>query len=103
MVIFAMPAVMLDSGFLCLDRLIGTQFFNQSEGGDTLFYQHMFWFLGPPEVYIIFIPGLGFLSSAKLASRTSGDSTVAYAFAFAQAAEAAMQVKVPSARPISVG
>jgi cytochrome c oxidase subunit I+III len=63
MVIFAMPAVMVDSGFLALDRLISTHFFNQSEGGDTLFYQHMFWFFGHPEVYIIFIPALGFISS----------------------------------------
>jgi cytochrome c oxidase subunit 1 len=63
MVIFAMPAVMLDSGYLCLDRLIATHFFNQSEGGDTLLYQHLFWFFGHPEVYIIFIPGLGFNSA----------------------------------------
>src|SRR5438094_3999563 len=63
MIIFAMPAVMLDSGYLCLDRLIATHFFNQSEGGDAIFYQHMFWFFGHPEVYIIFIPGLGFISS----------------------------------------
>src|SRR5439155_25104477 len=52
-----------DSGYLCLDRLIATHFFNQSEGGDAIFYQHMFWFFGHPEVYIIFIPGLGFTSS----------------------------------------
>jgi cytochrome c oxidase subunit 1 len=63
MIMFAMPAVMLDSGFLCLDRLISTHFFNRSEGGDPIFYQHMFWFFGHPEVYIIFIPGLGMVSS----------------------------------------
>ena len=63
MIMFAMPAVMLDSGYLCLDRLIGTHFFNQSEGGDAIFYQHLFWFFGHPEVYIIFIPALGFTSS----------------------------------------
>ena len=62
MVVFAMPAVMLDSGFLALDRLVGTHFFNQSEGGDTLLYQHFFWFFGHPEVYIIFVPALGFVS-----------------------------------------
>jgi len=63
MIMFAMPAVMLDSGFLALDRLIATHFFNRSEGGDPIYYQHMFWFFGHPEVYIIFIPGLGFISS----------------------------------------
>jgi cytochrome c oxidase subunit I+III len=63
MIIFAMPAVMLDSGFLALDRLIATHFFNRPEGGDPIFYQHLFWFFGHPEVYIIFIPALGYISS----------------------------------------
>src|SRR6266498_2232070 len=63
MVIFAMPAVMLDSTFLLFDRTFSMHFFNRPEGGDPIFYQHMFWFFGHPEVYIIFIPGLGFISS----------------------------------------
>ena len=63
MVIFAMPAVMLDSTYLIFDRTMSMHFFNQSEGGDALFYQHLFWFFGHPEVYIVFMPGLGFISS----------------------------------------
>jgi cytochrome c oxidase subunit I len=63
MIIFAMPAVMLASGLLASDRLIDTHFFNPAEGGDAILYQHLFWFFGHPEVYIIFIPGLGFISS----------------------------------------
>ena len=63
MVIFAMPAVMLDSSYLIFDRTMSMHFFNQSEGGDALFYQHLFWFFGHPEVYIVFMPGLGFISS----------------------------------------
>ena len=64
MVLFAMPAVALGSTFLlAMDRLVGTHFFNPAEGGDVLLWQHMFWFFGHPEVYIIFIPGLGFVSS----------------------------------------
>ena len=62
MIIFAMPAVMLASGTLASDRLIDTQFFNPAEGGDAILYQHLFWFFGHPEVYIIFIPALGFIS-----------------------------------------
>jgi cytochrome c oxidase subunit I+III len=63
MVIIAMPAVMLASSFLIADRLIGTQFFNPVEGGDALLWQHLFWFFGHPEVYIIFLPALGMVSS----------------------------------------
>ncbi|MGA8026524.1 MAG: cytochrome c oxidase subunit I [Bryobacteraceae bacterium] len=62
MVIFAMPAVMIASSFLLSDRTIGTHFVNPAEGGDPLLYQHVFWFFGHPEVYIIFIPALGFVS-----------------------------------------
>ncbi|HEU4643048.1 MAG TPA: cytochrome c oxidase subunit I [Gemmatimonadaceae bacterium] len=63
MIIFAMPAVMLDSSYLAIDRLVGTHFFNPAEGGDVLLHQHLFWFFGHPEVYIIFIPALGMVSS----------------------------------------
>ncbi|WMY10489.1 cytochrome c oxidase subunit I [Paraburkholderia phenoliruptrix] len=63
MVLFAMPAVMLSSTALILDRLVGTHFYNPARGGDVLLWQHLFWFFGHPEVYLIFIPPLGFLSS----------------------------------------
>jgi cytochrome c oxidase subunit 1 len=62
-ILFAMPAVMLASTMLILDRLVGTQFFNHAEGGDQLLWQHLFWFFGHPEVYIIFLPATGFVSS----------------------------------------
>jgi cytochrome c oxidase subunit I+III len=65
MVIFAMPAVTLCSTMLSTDRLsqVSTHFFNQAEGGDALLWQHMFWFFGHPDVYIIFIPATGFVSA----------------------------------------
>ena len=62
MIIFAMPSVMLASTMLILDRLVGTHFLNPADGGDALLWQHLFWFFGHPEVYFIFIPGLGFIS-----------------------------------------
>jgi cytochrome c oxidase subunit I+III len=67
MVIFAMPAVMIASSLLASDRLIDTQIFNPAEGGDAILYQHLFWFFGHPEVYIIFVPALGFVSSIVVA------------------------------------
>ncbi|NNM76277.1 cytochrome c oxidase subunit I [Sphingomonas sp. ID1715] len=62
MVIFSMPSVTLASSFLIADRLVGTHFFNPVEGGDPLLWQHLFWFFGHPEVYIIFLPAVGFVS-----------------------------------------
>ncbi|MGZ5092566.1 MAG: cytochrome c oxidase subunit I [Burkholderiales bacterium] len=63
MIMFAMPAVMFASTALITDRLVGTHFYNPAEGGDSMLWQHLFWFFGHPEVYIIFIPALGFMSS----------------------------------------
>ncbi len=63
MVVFAMPAVMLSSLMLALDRLVDTHFFNPAAGGDALLWQHLFWFFGHPEVYIIFIPATGIVSA----------------------------------------
>jgi cytochrome c oxidase subunit I len=62
-IVFAMPAVMLSSTSLILDRLVGTHFYNAAEGGDALLYQHLFWFFGHPEVYIIFLPATGMVSA----------------------------------------
>jgi cytochrome c oxidase subunit I len=63
MILFAMPAVMLASTELILDRLVSTHFFDIEHGGDALLWQHLFWFFGHPEVYIIFIPGTGIVST----------------------------------------
>ena len=63
MIVFAMPTVATGSALLIMDRLIGTQFFNHTEGGDPLLWQHLFWFFGHPEVYIIFIPATGMVSA----------------------------------------
>jgi cytochrome c oxidase subunit I len=62
MVIFALPSVALASSLLLSDRLVGTHFYNPAERGDALLWQHLFWFFGHPEVYIIFLPATGFVS-----------------------------------------
>jgi cytochrome c oxidase subunit 1 len=76
MVMFAMPAVMLGSSFLISDRLVSTQFFNPAEGGDVLLWQHLFWFFGHPEVYIIFVPALGMIS--EIIATFAGRATFGY-------------------------
>jgi cytochrome c oxidase subunit I+III len=63
MIVFAMPPLIVASVFLAMDRTIGTFFFDPSGGGDPLLWQHLFWFFGHPEVYIILVPALGIVTA----------------------------------------
>jgi len=62
MVVFAFPAVILATALLELERAFGWPFFAAEKGGDPLLWQHLFWFFGHPEVYIIFLPAAGMVS-----------------------------------------
>jgi cytochrome c oxidase subunit I+III len=62
MVIFAVPSVTVAAGLLECDRLFGTAIYSVAGGGSVLLYQHLFWFWGHPEVYILFIPATGMIS-----------------------------------------
>ncbi len=62
MVVFAFPAVILATLMLELERAFGWPFFIPAKGGDALLWQHLFWFFGHPEVYIIFLPAAGMVS-----------------------------------------
>ncbi|MGH6768175.1 MAG: cytochrome c oxidase subunit I, partial [Xanthobacteraceae bacterium] len=62
MIVFAFPAVILATMMLELERAFGWPFFLPSKGGDALLWQHLFWFFGHPEVYIIFLPAAGMVS-----------------------------------------
>ena len=67
MVEFAMPTLLIATNLLGFDRSINTNFFNPNLGGNPLLWQHLFWFFGHPEVYIIFIPALGMVSEIMAA------------------------------------
>jgi cytochrome c oxidase subunit I+III len=62
MIVFAFPAVILATILLELERAFGWPFFIPDKGGDALLWQHLFWFFGHPEVYIIFLPAAGMVS-----------------------------------------
>jgi len=63
MTILALPSVMLVTSMLIADRLVSTAFFAPAASGDVVLFQHLFWFFGHPEVYIIFVPAVGFVSA----------------------------------------
>jgi cytochrome c oxidase subunit I+III len=62
MVVFAFPAVIVASTLLELERAFGWPFFLPEKGGDPLLWQHLFWFFGHPEVYVIFLPAAAMVS-----------------------------------------
>ncbi len=62
MIVFAFPAVILATALLELERAFDWPFFAAQRGGDPLLWQHLFWFFGHPEVYIIFLPAAGMVS-----------------------------------------
>jgi len=62
MIVFAFPAVILATMLLEIERAFGWPFFSAELGGDSVLWQHLFWFFGHPEVYIIFLPAAGLVS-----------------------------------------
>jgi cytochrome c oxidase subunit I len=62
-IVFAIPALTAASGLLELERLWGFHFFDTAAGGDPVLWQHLFWIFGHPDVYIIFLPAVGIVST----------------------------------------
>ena len=62
MIVFAFPAVIAGTMLLELERAFDWPFFIAERGGDPILWQHLFWFFGHPEVYIIFLPAAGMVS-----------------------------------------
>ncbi|MCR6650933.1 MAG: cbb3-type cytochrome c oxidase subunit I [Cellvibrionaceae bacterium] len=63
MILFGFPPLILASIMLELERAAGFIFFDGLRGGDPLLWQHLFWLFGHPEVYILFLPAAGFVST----------------------------------------
>ena len=81
MMIAANPMLVIGILMLLADRHWQTSFFDYSGGGDTVLFQHMFWFFGHPEVYVIMIPAFGFnntILSFYLRKRVSARASLLY-------------------------
>ncbi|UXZ56006.1 cytochrome c oxidase subunit I [Halomonas sp. 7T] len=63
MIVVGFPPLILASVLLELERAVGMPFFQVAGGGDPILWQHLFWLFGHPEVYIIFLPAAGIVST----------------------------------------
>ena len=63
MIVLGFPPLILGSILLELERAVGMPFFDVARGGDPILWQHLFWLFGHPEVYILFLPAAGIVST----------------------------------------